>query len=169
MKKAIPDEILLQVEKPARYVGREVNMVKKDPKNVDIRFAFCFPDIYEVGMSHLGLQILYYFLNRREDTYCERAFSPWTDLEEKMRENNIPMFALESQEPLKNFFKGSFYSFLIQFPLAAKPLRSAGTSSTAPWPQPVNFGKNQWMAGSNPSRPILNEDNRDAPPLPPPP
>ncbi|MGE4214625.1 MAG: TIGR03960 family B12-binding radical SAM protein [Anaerotignaceae bacterium] len=114
MKKAIPDEILLQVEKPARYVGREVNMVKKDPKNVDIRFAFCFPDVYEVGMSHLGLQILYYFLNRREDTYCERAFSPWTDLEEKMRENNIPMFALESQEPLRNF---DFVGFTLQYEL----------------------------------------------------
>lgn len=114
MKNAIPDEILLQVEKPARYVGREVNMVKKDPKNVDIRFAFCFPDVYEVGMSHLGLQILYYFLNRREDTYCERAFSPWTDLEEKMRENNIPLFALESQEPLRNF---DFVGFTLQYEL----------------------------------------------------
>lgn len=114
MKNAIPDEILLQVEKPARYVGREVNMVKKDPKNVDIRFAFCFPDVYEVGMSHLGLQILYYFLNRREDTYCERAFSPWTDLEEKMRENKIPLFALESQEPLRNF---DFVGFTLQYEL----------------------------------------------------
>lgn len=114
MKNTIPDEILLQVEKPARYVGREVNMVKKDPKNVDIRFAFCFPDVYEVGMSHLGLQILYYFLNRREDTYCERAFSPWTDLEEKMRENNIPLFALESQEALRNF---DFVGFTLQYEL----------------------------------------------------
>lgn len=114
MKNAIPDEILLQVEKPARYVGREVNMVKKDPKNVDIRFAFCFPDVYEVGMSHLGLQILYYFLNRREDTYCERAFSPWTDLEEKMRENNIPMFALESQDALSDF---DFVGFTLQYEL----------------------------------------------------
>lgn len=114
MKKAIPDEILLQVEKPARYVGREVNMVKKDPESVDIRFAFCFPDVYEVGMSHLGLQILYFFLNRRKDTYCERAFSPWTDLEEKMRENNIPMFAIESQEPLRNF---DFVGFTLQYEL----------------------------------------------------
>ena len=86
------DEILLQVEKPARYIGNEVNMVVKNPKDVDIRFAFCFPDVYEVGMSHLGLQILYYFINRREDTYCERCFTPWVDMEKKMRENDIPLF-----------------------------------------------------------------------------
>ena len=80
MKNCIPDEILLQVEKPARYTGNEINMVIKNPQKVDIRFGFCFPDVYEVGMSHLGLQILYYFLNRREDTYCERVFAPWIDL-----------------------------------------------------------------------------------------
>ncbi len=114
MKNAVPDEILLQVSKPARYVGGEVNMVKKDLEKVDIRFAFCFPDVYEIGMSHLGLQILYYFLNRREDTYCERSFSPWGDLEEKMRENNIPMFSLETQSPLKDF---DFIGFTLQYEL----------------------------------------------------
>ena len=114
MYKAVSDEILLQVDKPARYVGGEVNMVKKDLSNIDIRFAFCFPDVYEVGMSHLGLQILYYFLNRREDTYCERAFAPWTDMEHKMRENNIPLFSLESQQPLKNF---DFVGFTLQYEL----------------------------------------------------
>ena len=103
MYKAVSDEILLQVDKPARYVGVEVNMVKKNISDVDIRFAFCFPDVYEVGMSHLGLQILYYFLNRRDDTYCERAFAPWTDMEEKMRLNGIKLFSLESQSPLKDF------------------------------------------------------------------
>lgn len=114
MKNMIPDEILLQVEKPTRYVGGEFNMVEKDPDKVDVRFAFCFPDVYEVGMSHLGLQILYYFLNRREDTYCERSFSPWSDLEKQMREHNIPMFSLETQQPLKKF---DFVGFTLQYEL----------------------------------------------------
>ena len=114
MKNAVPDEILLQVEKPARYIGRETNMVIKDPNAVDIRFAFCFPDVYEVGMSCLGLQILYYFLNRREDTYCERAFAPWMDLEKFMVEENIPAFTLETQSPLKDF---DFVGFTLQYEL----------------------------------------------------
>ncbi len=114
MYKAVSDEILLQVDKPARYVGGEVNMVKKNISDVDIRFAFCFPDVYEVGMSHLGLQILYYFLNRRDDTYCERAFAPWTDMEEKMRLNGIKLFSLESQSPLKDF---DFVGFTLQYEL----------------------------------------------------
>ena len=114
MFRAVPDEILLQIDKPARYTGGEINMIKKDPKKVDIRFAFCFPDVYEVGMSHLGLQILYYFLNRRDDTYCERAFAPWIDMEEKMRQKNIPLFALESQQPLKDF---DFIGFTLQYEL----------------------------------------------------
>ena len=109
------DEILLQVEKPARYIGNEVNMVVKNPKDVDIRFAFCFPDVYEVGMSHLGLQILYYFLNRREDTYCERCFTPWVDMEQKMRENNIPLFCLESGDELKKF---DFVGFTLQYEMS---------------------------------------------------
>ena len=112
MKNCIPDELLLQVEKPARYTGNEINMVIKDPEKIDIRFAFCFPDVYEVGMSHLGLQILYYFLNRREDTYCERVFAPWVDLEQKMRENQIPLFSLETQQPIKQF---DFVGFTLQY------------------------------------------------------
>ena len=76
---ALSDEILLQVEKPARYIGNEVNSVMKDPEQVAIRFAMCFPDVYEIGMSHLGIQILYDLFNRREDTWCERVYSPgWT-------------------------------------------------------------------------------------------
>lgn len=108
-------EILLQVEKPGRYIGNEVNMVVKDPQDVDIRFAFCFPDVYEVGMSHLGLQILYYFLNRREDTYCERVFAPWYDMEDKMRENNMPLFALETGDPIKKF---DFVGFTLQYEMS---------------------------------------------------
>ncbi|WP_312443367.1 TIGR03960 family B12-binding radical SAM protein, partial [Lacrimispora sp.] len=102
-KLALSDEILLRLEKPARYIGNEVNAVVKDPQKVDIRFAMCFPDVYEIGMSHLGMQILYDMFNRREDIYCERIFSPWTDLDQIMREQNIPLFALESQDPIKKF------------------------------------------------------------------
>ena len=79
-KLALSDEILLTVDKPARYIGNELNMVKKDPTQVDIRFAMCFPDVYEIGMSHLGMQILYDMFNQREDVWCERVFSPWPDL-----------------------------------------------------------------------------------------
>ncbi|WP_124066428.1 TIGR03960 family B12-binding radical SAM protein [Clostridium sp. E02] len=104
MKKlALSDEILLKIEKPARYIGNEVNMAVKDPSAVDIRFAMCFPDVYEIGMSHLGMQILYDMFNRRDDIYCERIFSPWTDLDQIMREENIPLFALESQDPIRDF------------------------------------------------------------------
>jgi radical SAM family uncharacterized protein len=102
-KLALSDEILLQIDKPARYIGGEVNMAKKDPKSVEIRFAMCFPDVYEIGMSHLGMQILYDMFNRRDDIYCERIYSPWTDLDKIMREQNIPLFALESQDPIKEF------------------------------------------------------------------
>ena len=102
-KLALSDEILLTVEKPARYIGNEYNMVVKDKSSVDIRFCMCFPDVYEIGMSHQGIQILYDMFNRREDTYCERVYSPWTDLDKIMREKNIPLFALESQDPVKEF------------------------------------------------------------------
>lgn len=114
-KNIVPDDILLQVEKPARYVGNEINMVKKNPKDVDVRFAFCFPDVYEVGMSYLGMQILYYFLNRRDDTYCERVYAPWTDMEELMRQNNIPLFGLESQEAINKF---DIVAFTLQYEMS---------------------------------------------------
>lgn len=102
-KLALSDEILLTIEKPARYIGNEYNMVVKDKNSVDVRFCMCFPDVYEIGMSHQGIQILYDMFNRREDTYCERVYSPWTDLDKIMREKNIPLFALESQDPVKEF------------------------------------------------------------------
>lgn len=102
-KLALSDEILLQVEKPARYIGNEINMIKKNPKDVDIRFCMCFPDVYEIGMSHLGIQILYDMFNQRDDIYCERVYSPWMDMDKIMREQNIPLFALETQEPIKEF------------------------------------------------------------------
>ena len=102
-KLALEKDILMSVEKPARYIGNEINMVKKNPESVDIRFCMCFPDVYEIGMSHLGIQILYDLFNKREDTYCERVYSPWIDLDKIMRERNIPLFALESQQPVKDF------------------------------------------------------------------
>ena len=102
-KLALPDDVLLGVQKPARYLGNEANAVYKDPGKVDIRFAMCFPEVYEVGMSHLGIQILYDMFNRREDTWCERVYSPWLDLDKIMRERKIPLFALESQDPIRDF------------------------------------------------------------------
>lgn len=100
---ALSDEILMEIEKPARYIGNEVNMVRKDPAKVDIRFCMCFPDVYEIGMSHLGIQILYDMINKREDAYCERVYSPWPDLDRIMRERNILLFSLETQTPVREF------------------------------------------------------------------
>ena len=102
----------MKIEKPARYIGGEVNSVMKDKEKVDIRFCMCFPDVYEIGMSHLGIQILYDMFNRREDVWCERVYSPWTDLDKVMREENIPLFALESQDPVREF---DFLGITIQF------------------------------------------------------
>lgn len=109
---ALSDEILLTIDQPARYIGGELNMVEKDPASVDIRFAMCFPDVYEIGMSHLGIQILYDMFNRREDVYCERVYSPWPDLHKIMKEQHIPLFALESQQKVKDF---DFLGITIQY------------------------------------------------------
>ena len=104
MKKlALSDDILMKIEKPARYIGGEVNSVVKNKEEVDIRIAFCFPDVYEIGMSHLGIQILYDMFNRFDGVWCERVYSPWTDLDAIMRKENIPLFALESQDPIRDF------------------------------------------------------------------
>lgn len=111
-KLALSDEILLEIEKPARYIGNEVNSVNKDVSKVDIRFAMCFPDVYEIGMSHLGIQILYDMFNQRDDIYCERVYSPWADLDKIMREQKIPLFALESQDPISEF---DFLGITIQY------------------------------------------------------
>ena len=111
-KLALNDEILLNIEKPARYIGNEVNSVMKNKENIEIRFAMCFPDVYEIGMSHLGIQILYDMFNRRDDTWCERVYSPWPDLDKIMREEKIPLFALESQDSIKDF---DFLGITIQY------------------------------------------------------
>lgn len=111
-KLALSDEILMKIENPARYIGGEVNMVKKNPDKVDVRFAMCFPDVYDIGMSHLGIQIIYDLLNRRNDIYCERVYSPWTDLDKIMREKHIPLFSIETQDPIKDF---DFLGITIQY------------------------------------------------------
>ena len=109
---ALKDEILLSIEKPVRYIGHEINSVIKDPDAVDIRVGMAFPDVYEIGMSHLGMKIIYEQLNRREDIWCERVFSPWVDLDKVMREEKIPLFALESQDPV---FMFDFLLITIQY------------------------------------------------------
>ena len=111
-KLALSDEILMKIDKPARYIGHELNSVVKDTKDVAVRFAMCFPDVYEIGMSHLGIQILYDMFNKKEDVWCERVYSPWPDLHRIMKEENIPLFGLESQEPLKDF---DFIGITIQY------------------------------------------------------
>ena len=111
-KLALSDDILMQVEKPARYIGNEVNSVVKDKENISLRFAMCFPDVYEIGMSHLGIQILYSMLNDWEDVWCERVYSPWVDLDAIMREKAIPLFGLESQEPVRDM---DFLGITIQY------------------------------------------------------
>ncbi|MFV0529395.1 MAG: TIGR03960 family B12-binding radical SAM protein [Lachnospiraceae bacterium] len=111
-KLALPDSILMQVDKSARYIGSEVNAVYKDLSDVEVRFALCFPDVYEIGMSHLGLQILYHMFNERPDTWCERVFSPWTDLDKLMRQHKLELAALESQDPVRQF---DFLGFTIQY------------------------------------------------------
>ena len=143
-KLALSDEILLNIEKPARYIGNEVNAVNKDPDQVDIRFALSFPDIMEIGMSHLGIQILYDIFNRREDVWCERVYSPWTDLDKVMREQKIPLFALESQDPVKNFdflgitiqYEMCYTNILQILDLSQIPLHSADRT----WEHPVVIG-----------------------------
>lgn len=111
-KLALSDDILMKIEKPARYIGNEVNAVVKDKSRVAVRFAMCFPDVYEIGMSHLGIQILYDMFNSWEDVWCERVYSPWVDLDAIMRQQNIPLFCLESQEPVKDM---DFLGITIQY------------------------------------------------------
>ena len=111
-KLALSDEILMKIEKPARYIGGEVNAMTKNLADIDVRFAMCFPDVYEIGMSHLGIQILYDMFNRRDDVWCERVYSPWVDLDKVMREEKIPLFALESQDPVRDF---DFLGITIQY------------------------------------------------------
>ncbi len=111
----LKDKILSRVTKPTRYTGGELNAVMKDPKTVDIRFGFCFPDVYEIAMSHLGLKIIYHTLNTRSDTYCERVFAPWDDMEKEMRDNNMRLFALETGDEVTHF---DILGFTLQYELS---------------------------------------------------
>ena len=139
-KLALSDEILLQIDKAARYIGGEVNSVMKDKKKVDIRFCMAFPDVYEIGMSNLGMMILYDMFNKREDVWCERLFSPWTDLDRIMREQHIPLFALESQEPVKDFdflgitmgYEMCYTNVLQLLDLSGIPLKAADRTEEDP-------------------------------------
>lgn len=143
-KLALPDEILLSIQQPARYIGGEVNMCVKDTESVDIRFCMCFPDVYEIGMSHLGLQILYDMFNKMDGVYCERVFSPWTDLDQRMRKEQIPLFALESQDPVRNFdflgitlqYEMCYTNILQIIELSRIPLHSVDRT----WDDPIVIG-----------------------------
>jgi len=134
------DEILLRVDKPARYVGNEINMMRKELNGSQARFAFAFPDVYEVGMSHNGLQILYGLFNRRDDVYCERVFAPWTDMEAIMRDKKLPLCTLETYTPLSNFnfigftlqYEMTYTNILNMLDLAGIPLHSANRSDSHP-------------------------------------
>ncbi len=139
MKKEI-EKILQYVQKPARYIGGELNSVVKDRDKVDLRYAFCFPDTYEIGMSHLGMKILYSLVNERDDAWCERVFAPDNDMEEQMRNNNIPLFALESGDYIKDFdiigftlqYELCYTNVLNMLNLAHIPVLSSDRSSLTP-------------------------------------
>lgn len=134
------EKLLLSVQKPGRYAGGEQNSIIKDKEKVDVRFAFCFPDTYEIGMSHLGMKILYSQFNARDDIWCERVFNPWIDFQAVMREHNIPLFALESRDPIKDFdfigftlqYELSYTNVLNMLDLAGVPLRSADRKDLSP-------------------------------------
>ena len=139
-KLALSDEILLSVDKAARYIGGEVNSVMKDPKEVTTRVAFCFPDVYEIGMSNLGMMLLYNMFNKRPDVWCERVYSPWLDLDKIMREQKIPLFALESQDPVKDFdflcitlgYEMCYTNVLQTLDLSQIPLKAADRDESCP-------------------------------------
>ena len=139
-KLALSDEILLQVDKAARYIGGEVNSIMKDKKEVTTRVAFCFPDVYEIGMSNLGMMLLYNMFNKRPDVWCERVYSPWLDLDKLMREQNIPLFALESQDPVRDFdflcitlgYEMCYTNVLQTLDLSQIPLKAADRDESCP-------------------------------------
>ena len=139
-KLALSDEILLSVDKAARYIGGEVNSVMKNLDGIDVRVAFCFPDVYEIGMSNLGMMLLYNMFNKRPDVWCERVYSPWLDLDKLMREQNIPLFALESQDPIRDFdflcitlgYEMCYTNVLQALDLSQIPLKAADRDESCP-------------------------------------
>ena len=134
------ERLLPHVQNPARYTGGELNSVVKDASKVKLRYAFCFPDSYEIGMSHLGMKILYSLVNERDDAWCERVFAPWVDMEEEMRKNHVPLFALESGDALDKFdligftlqYELSYSNVLNMLDLGNIPLRSKDRTSLTP-------------------------------------
>lgn len=159
-KLALSDEILLSIQQPARYIGGEVNMVVKCPQDVDVRFAMCFPDVYELGMSHLGIQILYDMFNRRADVYCERVYSPWTDLDRIMREKHISLFAIESQDPVRVFdflgitlqYEMCYTNILQILDLSQIPLHAADRT----WEDPIVIGGGPCAYNPEPIAPFFD-------------
>ena len=139
-KLALSDEILLSVDKAARYIGGEGNSVMKNLDGIDVRVAFCFPDVYEIGMSNLGMMLLYNMFNKRPDVWCERVYSPWLDLDKLMREQNIPLFALESQDPVRDFdflcitlgYEMCYTNVLQTLDLSQIPLKAADRDESCP-------------------------------------
>ena len=139
-KLALSDEILLSVDKAARYIGGEVNSIMKDKDKVTNRVAFSFPDVYEIGMSNLGMMLLYNMFNKRPDVWCERVYSPWLDLDKLMREQNIPLFALESQDPVRDFdflcitlgYEMCYTNVLQTLDLSQIPLKAADRDESCP-------------------------------------
>lgn len=135
------ESLFLKIQKPVRYMGGEYGAVMKNPEEVDVRYAFLFPDTYEVGMSHLGMRILYHIINKREDTWCERVFTPWVDMSEEMRKEGVPLFSLESRTPIKDFdllgitlqYEMSFTNILESLDLAGIPLRREDRTDEHPF------------------------------------
>ncbi len=134
------ESLLPLVQKPTRYIGNEFNAVMKDPESVDVRYAFLFPDVYEVGMSHLGMKILYHTLNKRSDCWCERVFTPWPDMLERMKENDVPLFSLESRTPVGQFdilgitlmYEMSYTNILLSLKLAGIPIYAKDRTENDP-------------------------------------
>lgn len=159
-KLALGDEILLKVEKPARYIGNEVNAVMKDKERIDTRVCFAFPDVYEIGMSHLGIQILYDMFNRKENVWCERVYSPWPDMDQIMRKQHIPLFALESQDPVRMFdflcitiqYEMCYTNILQLIDLAGIPLRAKERT----WEDPIVVGGGPCVYNPEPIAPFFD-------------
>lgn len=141
---ALPEEVLMSIEKPERYIGHEINAVYKDKEKIAVRFGMCFPDVYEIGMSHLGIAILYDMFNKFEDTWCERIYSPWVDLDKVMRERHIPLFTMESQEPVKNLdFLGITLQYEMCYTNILQVLDLSGIpliSTERTWDDPIVIG-----------------------------
>ena len=159
-KLALSDDILLQVEKPARYIGNEVNSVMKDKTKTAVRFAMCFPDVYEIGMSHLGIQILYDMFNRWEDVWCERVYSPWIDADQVLREKKIPLFALESQDPIRDFdFLGITLQYEMCYTNVLQILDLSGIpffSTERTWEHPIVIGGGPCVYNPEPIAPFFD-------------